>query len=253
MQKHEMSPEMSWVELKLLDRERTFDEGWERCRSEPVPLRFPNGAEFMVTYGVDVERLTSTYAELARDSEPRLILPGVVDDSRSTSFFKVTCVFGAVPDRVAVLGGWRGYLVSSSGEVLESWPLFLRDPRQSRETALWSLSLRPVGKGLLVDYEGGLLLLGADLGCTWHVPRHFFDRCVAIDGDSIRFVNDEDEQEETFVISVSDGIYTGPEKGRDRRLFLVFDGRTMVDVARVALDVRDRREGAVPKPKSGGS
>jgi hypothetical protein len=175
---------MRWTELSLSGPSfLIFADGssatirWHRKlrRGEPedsAEVLFPGGRSFELTEAVDAGETVDT-----------------------TRIFAIS---GKSAGLVLLLGGPIAYRVYNSGHAEEAFRLY----RESAYAEYWETQLTETDLGLLVVYEGGVLLLDEDLRVVWHRKKYFNDFFGGIQGEKLSLLRDHQKK---LILSLKDG------------------------------------------------
>jgi hypothetical protein len=158
---------------------------------------FPNGERLRVTYGSG-EAEASGRARL-EIGEKRVVLEGVVDDAETTEQPRVFVVTGEPVDVMLLLGGRNLYRVDTRGRT-ETLAALARD---TFNTEFWSLRLLAVESGVVVVYEGGVLLIDRLLQPRWHVQKYYNDFLHKVEQGRLWFLEDH---ERPWSIDLTSGL-----------------------------------------------
>jgi len=156
------------------------------------------------------ERLIITHAPSDENGHGRarietsvasIVLDGVVDDAETAEAPRVFVISGTPSNALVLLGGTRVYHVDSLGH---SQILSCLD-RDMVNTEFWSMRLLLVQLGVVVVYEGGVLLVNRDLGVRWHVRKFYNDLLDRVEQDHLWFLEDH---EQPWSINLGSGANT---------------------------------------------
>jgi hypothetical protein len=113
-------------------------------------------------------------------------LLSVVDVSERLRAPRVVVIEGTPHDSFVLFGGSKFYTVTQRGKVQRETSLF----REVQMAEYWTTEFVEYGRGLLLIYEAGVLALDENLHVRWHAKKFFNDAFVALEGDSLKFIQD---------------------------------------------------------------
>jgi hypothetical protein len=123
------------------------------------------------------------------DERTLLELPAV-DHSERLDYPRVFVIAGKPSDTLVLFGGEQVYWLSTEGKLRKIFKTF----RSSDTEEYWETQIIERSRDVVIVYEAGILVIDENLAITCHKQKLFNDFFVSIEGDSIKFLRDQETE-----------------------------------------------------------
>jgi hypothetical protein len=164
----------------------------EIALAAPATLVFPDNTAASVsiffgrsTYGRPENRLVISFPN------KRIVeLADVIDIGETESVPHVFVISSDLPNQVVLFGGPVVCRLDNLGTVQDAFKIY----REEKDAEYWSTQFVDTESGLLIIYEGGILLINTQLEAVWHIKKYYNDFYKGIENGNIKILRDHKEK-----------------------------------------------------------